>query len=228
MIQSLCAESPYQEGVEYICTGRLDEPSLRRNFPANTSRGRLAGKHWEDHGTKDSEGFLVTQKTSGERDIFARQKTRQLFGQEENSIEIGKYGLGPIRTLRDFEVFGGFDFKKCRIQDYTLRVNEPPNPPDWENEFISVQRLIECTWDVEFFKKSNLKNPELLTLGILNSSGTELYRHDFHKISDLLYVNLEKNRFNAKFHSIDIPSKIVMYLYDSEHKQWSERYEQKI
>lgn len=185
-------------------------------------------KHWEDHGTKDSEGFLATKKTSGERDNFARQKTRQLFGQEENNIEIGKYGLGSVRTLQEFELFGGFDFKKCRIQDYTLKVNEPPNPTDWENQFISRQRTIKCVWDVEFFRKANLEKPELLTLGILSNSGTQLFRRDFHKEKDPFYVDLKKNSFDAVFHSIDIPSKIVMYLYDPENKQWSERYEQTI
>jgi len=74
MIQSLCAESPYQEGVEYICTGRLDEPSLRRNFPANTSRGRLAGKHWEDHGIRliDME---VTWHVNSSRQVISIEGT---------------------------------------------------------------------------------------------------------------------------------------------------------
>ena len=102
-------------------------------------------KHWEDHGVEKHTG-----KTSGERDIYARQKTRQIFGQEENGIDLGKFGLGTERTLRDYEVFGGFDFKNCRIQDYTLQVKEPPNPIDYDNQFIS-------------------KEHKLIALGILNS-----------------------------------------------------------
>jgi len=53
-------------------------------------------KHWDDHGTKSE-----TKKTSGERDIYARNKTRQLFGNENHNIDFGKYGLGSIRTLHD-------------------------------------------------------------------------------------------------------------------------------
>jgi len=91
-------------------------------------------KHWDDHG-KESQ----TKKTSGERDIFARNKTRQLFGTTNYNIDMGQYGLGNVRTLHDYEVYGGFDFKKCLIQDYTLKVKDAPNPTDWETQFIKTK-----------------------------------------------------------------------------------------
>lgn len=176
-------------------------------------------KHWEDHGTKSE-----TKKTSGERDAYARNKTRQLFGTENHGIDMGKYGLGSKRTIHDYEVYGGFDFKNCRIQDYTLKVKEPPNPPDWENQFISQKRSVEVDWDTSFFQKFDSKKPKFLTLGILNRSGTELFRKDF---TDSNYLSFETSSYKATFDSIDEPQKIVMYLYDEE-KNWSERYEKEI
>ena len=176
-------------------------------------------KHWDDHG-KESQ----TKKTSGERDIFARNKTRQLFEQEDHNINMGEYGLGTKRSLRDYEVYGGFDFKKCRIQDYTLKVNEPPNPLPWDEQFITNQFKITCEWDIEFFKKYEFKKPKFLTLGVQTKSGLELHRKDFLIESDPQYVNLENNRYSVTINSIDKPSKIVMFLFDEE-KQWSERYE---
>lgn len=190
-----------------------------------TRKGRP--KHWEDHGTQSSVGYTKTKKTSGERDIHARNKTRQLFGQESHGIDLGIYNLGQKRSLRDYEIYGGFDFKKCRIQDYTLKVQEPPNPPDWENQFITHPRAINCTWDIEFFKKCQFEKPKFMTLGVLNNSGTELFRHDFTVENDPDVINLKTNSFLARFNSIDIPSKIVMYLFD-ETKQWSERYEKNL
>jgi len=181
-------------------------------------------KHWEDHGTETSIGYVKTKKTSGERDVFARNKTRQLFGQEDHDIIMGKYGLGSTRTLRDYEVFGGFDFKKCRIQDYTLKVNTPPNPPDWENQFISNPYTINCEWDLEFFKKHDFKKPKFITFGIQNNSGAEVFRYDFTVEKEPDIVNLKVNSYLAKFNSIDKPDKIVMYLFDEE-KEWGERYE---
>ena len=66
-----------------------------------------------------------------------------------------------------------------------------------------------------------------MTLGILNQSDSELYRHDFTIEKDPQYVNLENNRFTINIESIDKPKKVVMYLFDEE-KEWSERYEKNI
>ena len=179
-------------------------------------------KHWDDHG-KESQ----TKKTSGERDIFARNKTRQLFGTQEYGIDMGEYGLGTVRTLHDYEVYGGFDFKQCLIQDYTLKVNEPPNPSDWENQFIKKKFDLKCEWDVEFFKSLNFEKPKFLTFAIQTNSGVELLRRDFTLENDPDYVNLINNKFNTTIESLDKPSKIVMFLFDEE-KQWSPRYEKNI
>jgi hypothetical protein len=176
-------------------------------------------KHWDDHGTKSE-----TKKTSGERDIYARNKTRQLFGNENHNIDFGKYGLGSIRTLHDYEIYGGFDFKKCLIHDYTLKVNEPPNPQPWEEQFISNKFDLICEWDVDFFKKYDFKKPKFLTFGIHTKSGSELYRKDFTIEENPQYVNLENNRITVNIQSIEKPNKIVMYLFD-EDKEWSDRYE---
>lgn len=179
-------------------------------------------KHWDDHG-KESQ----TKKTSGERDIFARNKTRQLFGTEEYGIDLGKYSLGTKRSLHEYEVYGGFDFKKCRLQDYTLKVKEPPNPLPWDEQFITNQFNVVCEWDIDFFKRCEFKKPKFLTLGVQTKSGIELYRKDFNIETDPQYVNLENNRHTITINSVDKPGKIVMYLFDEE-KQWSERYEKNI
>lgn len=179
-------------------------------------------KHWEDHGIESA-----TNKTSGERDVYARNKTRQLFEQEDHAIDMGIYGLGTVRTLHDYEVYGGFDFKNCRIQEYTIRVKEPANPTDWENQFITKTNDINITWDLEFFKKQGFIKPKFMTLGLLTNSGVEVKRKDFTVENNPEIVNLEINQYRIVFDSIDVPKKIVMYLFD-EDKQWSDRYEKDI
>jgi len=179
-------------------------------------------KHWDDHGVDSP-----TKKTSGERDIYARNKTRQLFEQEDHGIDMGIYGLGKVRTLHDYEVFGGFDFKNCRIQEYTLKVNEPPNPIDWEDQFKTNRYDLTIDWDVEFFKKHSFNNPKFMTLGVQTSSGVELHRRDFTMDKEPDYVKLDKNVYNVSIETRDKPAKLVMYLFDQE-KQWSERYEKNI
>lgn len=179
-------------------------------------------KHWEDHGLESA-----TKKTSGERDVYARNKTRQLFEQENHGIDMGIYGLGTVRTLHDYEVYGGFDFKNCRIQEYTLKVKEPANPSDWENQFITKKTDINITWDLEFFRTQGFTKPKFMTLGLVTNSGVEIKRKDFTIENDPEIVNLEVNQYRIVFDSIDTPKKIVMYLFDEE-KQWSDRYEKDI
>lgn len=174
-------------------------------------------KHWEDHGVRSN-----TDKRSGERDLYSKQKTRQLFGQEDNNIYIDKkYGLGDLRSIHDYEIYGGFDFKKCLIQDYTLKVKEPPNPVPWEEQFSYTEYYLECVWDLNFFKSFEFKNPTLLTLGLYDSNNQEIYRKDF---TESEYLNLEKNYFDLDLKLHTNPVKIVMYLLDSE-KGWSGMYE---
>lgn len=179
-------------------------------------------KHWEDHSTESQ-----TQKTSGERDAFARKKTRQIFEQEDNGIDLGIYGLGKVRTLHEYEEFGGFDFKNCKIQDYTLQVKEPPNPLPWEDHFITKTFSVTCEWDLDFFKKHEFDNPKFLTLGLLSKTGAEVFRKDFIIEKDPEYVNLEHNSYNVEVKSLEKPTTLVMYLYD-EQKTWSNRYEKSI
>ena len=97
---------------------------------------------------------------------------------------MGIYGLGDVRTLHDYEVYGGFDFKNCRIQEYTLKVKEPANPPDWENQFITKTNDFNITWDLDFFKKQGFSKPKFMTLGLISNSGVEIKRKDFTIESD--------------------------------------------
>jgi hypothetical protein len=174
-------------------------------------------KHWDDHGLETQ-----TDTTSGERDAFSRNKTRQLFGQDDYGIDLNnEFGLGKERTLHDYEIYGGFDFKRCLIQDYTLKVKEPPNPIPWDKQFYSNSYYLECVWDLEFFKNFNFHKPKFLTLGILDSNNQEIYRKDF---IDSDYINLETNFFDVEVKSFSEPKKIVMYYFDEE-KGWSDRYE---
>lgn len=179
-------------------------------------------KHWEDHGTKSE-----TQLTSGDRDVYARKKTRQIFGQDDSGIDLGKHGLGNVRTLRDYEVFGGFDFQRCRIHASTLKCTEPPNNPDWDAGFIATKYTLPIDWDAEFFKKLDFKKPQFLTMGIQNESSAELYRKDFTLAENPGYVNLTRNNYVATFHAETRPHKIVMYLFD-EDQQWSPVYEKRL
>lgn len=180
-------------------------------------------KHWEDHGKQSK-----TKQNSGERDSFSRLKTRQIFRQEENNISIEPiFDLGNTRSLREYEEFSGIDFSKKRIQDYTKKAKEPPNPLPWEDGFISSKYNITIEWDTEFFKQQKIENPEVITLGILSSSNSEVYRKDFNKTQNPDIISLQTNSQSLEFEALDKPHKVVMYMF-SETSGWSDRYEKEL
>lgn len=174
-------------------------------------------KHWEDHGKKSK-----TNKTSGERDSYARKKTRQIFGQEKNDIRLGKFGLGKKRTLKQYEDFCGFDFKKCELQDYTLEVKEPPNPI-WDKTQKSEFKYIDIEWDVNHFKNQQVdKKIKVITLGIVDKLQENLVRKDF-TIEE--YPSILDFSVNNLLIEVDITKakKLIMYgLFTDD--TWSEPY----
>jgi hypothetical protein len=178
-------------------------------------------KHWEDHGTKSE-----TKKTSGERDIYARNKVRQLFGTEDYGIDMGIYGLGDIRTLHDYEVYGGFDFKKCKIQKYTLDVKEPPNPTPWEEQFVKAETryIVKCIWDISILRNDLQKGEiDFIALGVESDKETiKRIDFDFHKNKDIF--ELYNNSYTFVFMSIDPPKKWVMYPH-YKNGEWGTRQE---
>lgn len=72
---------------------------------------------------------------------IGRARIRQLIGVEENGYDLSEYGLGPVRTVRDYEKYAGINFKKKSFQQWTIDNKFPPNPQfeteeEWENSFV--------------------------------------------------------------------------------------------
>jgi hypothetical protein len=182
-------------------------------------------KHWDDHG-KESK----TDKTSGQRDAFARSKTRQLFGIEDNGIEIEpKYGLGNVRTLHDYEVFGGFDFKNQKFHKYTLQVKEPPNPTPWEEYFDQGENLrLVVNWDIAHFKSQTDVPYKFITLGVLNSNNNEIYRNDFTPEKDREVLSYQINSHTITINSLEKKGARLLMYGMKQNGEWSTPYEKHI
>jgi glycosyltransferase involved in cell wall biosynthesis len=86
-----------------------------------TRNGRV--KQWDD----DKEWWKLNESS--------HLLNRKLFGMDGEKQEghDGKYGLGNVRTLRDYEKYAGLLFEKRAVQEYTLNKNYPPNP-DYNTE----------------------------------------------------------------------------------------------
>ena len=87
-----------------------------------TRKGRT--KQWDD------------DKDWGSKNTHSHLTNRKLFGMDGETQEghEGKYGFGPVRTLRDYEKYSGLLFEKRAVQQYTLDKKYPPNPYNFESE----------------------------------------------------------------------------------------------
>jgi glycosyltransferase involved in cell wall biosynthesis len=87
-----------------------------------TRKGRT--KQWDD----DKEWWKKNE--------FCHKKNRQVLGidGEVYDGDLGIYGLGTERTIKDYEKYSGVLFSKRAVQRYTLDKNYPPNPTEYETE----------------------------------------------------------------------------------------------
>jgi hypothetical protein len=86
-----------------------------------TRKGRT--KQWDD------------DKKWVEKNNHSHKRNRQLFGMDgEEMVDLGQFGFGPVRTLRDYEKYSGLLFSKRAVQKYTLDKEYPPNPNNYETE----------------------------------------------------------------------------------------------
>ena len=99
-----------------------------------TMREERAGKLVWDDQSKRGEDWWTAQNN-------ARAKIRQLLRTEDNGYDLTGYDLGTVRTLRDYEKYAGFHFKRKAVQKYTVDNKFPPNPliennDEWEQSFM--------------------------------------------------------------------------------------------
>lgn len=173
-------------------------------------------------------------------DQNARVRTRRLHGQQEEDDEVcasfGRYGLGSARTLHEYEEFAGFDFKRCRLQRYTLEVGEPPNPKPWEAGFTTRTYRVTAAWDAGMVREDCEAHEDqklvCLTLGFETRSGRTLHRADMCPATDADVFSFARASKEATFQTgegeDERPARWVLWpLFEDgeKNKTWGRRQE---
>lgn len=178
---------------------------------------------WDDQ-SKRGENWYLSQQNAWKR---IRNLLRT---QKDEDVDLTGYDLGTTRTLRDFEKYAGFHFKRRAVQMYTLRNAYPPNPvieneEEWEKSFTSS--YYHCLR----FDKSNFKlnDYEYWVVAFDDANGKSLHREDLNSTQIQEIMNRKDNWISIeRFFLTDVkPARWVIWAY-SKSKGWAERIETKL
>jgi hypothetical protein len=129
-----------------------------------------AKKHWGDH----TEANFVAKPWS-ERDEASKRKVQRLLLGEP----MEDFGLGPARSLQEYEAYAGLSFRLRKVQQATLRGLEPPNANEDEQWPDRVHLWIaRARFNREQLPQASLEDPILWCLTILDEEGYEICRRD--------------------------------------------------
>lgn len=170
-----------------------------------TREGRT--KHWTDFVNNNVNSGLV-EKVWWEMDNESKRRLRHMLQEEyHQDITLGEYGLGTVRTHRDYELYAGINFQNRKLHPKTLKGIFPPinDQSDWYKiESINYEYELNIPY-VDNFK--------FIYIGIEDSNGKVLHRIDLNEYVPKLKLN---------FTSIEKPFKWVFWPMNN-YGEWFNR-----
>ena len=141
-------------------------------------------KHWDDF----NESNVKTNKVDRqwwEMDRDSKMRLRHMLREEDNNIDLGEYGLGSVRSHRDYELYAGIDFARRRLHQKTLAGENPPinDDTDWyklEEKNYKYTLSIPTTQDFKF-----------IYVGIEDDRGKVIYRNDLTQYIESLNIEIK-------------------------------------
>jgi hypothetical protein len=132
-----------------------------------TREGRK--KHWDDFTVRDSDMPLWH-----DLDNSSKRKLRHLLQEENNNIDLGEFGLGNIRTHKDYETYAGINFKLRLLHPNTVCGNNPPvNDYTYNWDLANIQYSFTLT-----IPKIDMTEIQFICICIENTDNLSLYRTD--------------------------------------------------
>jgi hypothetical protein len=174
-------------------------------------------KHWLDHVKKN--GFV---EEGEHRNILSKKRQRKLFNIDQCDIDFKQYGLGNKRSLHDYELYVGLDFKNQKVHKTAY---------DPREEFLEPYVMTEAEWssgmlekyefDIEWSldKIVNKDDYTMFFFGFETKEGKLLYRKD---IKDIKYLKKLSNKIRSVVYAEERPYKCVLIPF-SKSSGWGSR-----
>jgi hypothetical protein len=131
---------------------------------------RARNTHYGDHDEENCDDATWYQ-----RDAQSRERTLQFLTEPW----VGPFGCGRERSFAEYEEYAGISFRQRKVQDYTRRNGEPPNPPaepDWAER--TRTRSVRIVLDPATLPAAALDRPLFWYVGFHDNHGIELHRED--------------------------------------------------
>lgn len=168
-------------------------------------------KHWDNH--KIINGFIIDIDT---RDAKAKNRVRKLLNIENNNINFGRYGLGDNRSLHDFELYAGLDFKNKKVHIHSANTKQDAPLPfkmsenEWSKNML-MHKLVIITFPESIIQHINIY---LLSMTVLIYSDKNILLHETNLTSkqlasimkDQFQFKKEMGLFDAPTHAILVPN----------------------
>jgi hypothetical protein len=162
-----------------------------------TREGRT--KHWTDF-NQENKIKGVVEKQWWEMDNESKRRLRHMLQEEDNNIDLGLYGLGSVRTHKEYEDYAGINFKHRKLHQETLKGTNPPIN-DLSEWYLDEEKEYEYEFNIP-----HTENFKFIYIAIENKKGDVLYRKDLLEHQEKLKI---------QFKTLEEPHKWVYWVYDN-------------
>lgn len=139
-------------------------------------------RHWEDHTKKNVDAKLVKENYVVTTSKGHAQLRRLLH---EPGADLGPYSIGKQRSLRDFELFAGVNFKRRLIHPDVKRQLPPITTDlDWEEKIKTYP--IKKTITLDLSEVPILNDYDFWYFGLHDEHYVEVYRKDIKDYDHLV------------------------------------------
>jgi len=172
-------------------------------------------KHWDDH------------KNWDELDKFSHNHNKQLFGVgEDANLDILQQNTTVVRSLRDYELYAGIDFKNRKVHKDTLAKKIPPVSLTEEQHTDNIVNFQKVCIDL-YKGLFELNDYTFWAVALEDKDGKEIYRNDASadEIKLIMAAATETDNFYhlwRNFYSDSIPASWVVWPHSAS-AGWSNR-----
>jgi hypothetical protein len=109
-----------------------------------------------------------------------------MLQEEDNGIDLGIYGLGNVRTHKDYELYTGINFLHRKLHPNTLKGINPPINDHSEWYLLEIESNYDYTLNIP-----STENFDFIYVGIEDDKGSVLFRQDLTEYKPQLRVSFK-------------------------------------